>query len=403
MLKKKMVSNLMIVVICLSCFFPCNVSVHASNKKMDESNLDKVIVATVIEWAEMMEPNISFCVGDIKKVQLLSSEEIEYTASLFHNTIPYGYVILKYMDNDIVVTESNIEKGREGLYPNIVDIIVENSEEERLSLDIDNTIVQISPLQYGLKYEDEKGNECITDNYGNKVEDEKMLKTSEKYDTAWEIYIESYNWQPSRYKVDESSKIILNKYQKNKKLITQKRIEDITGKYACGVQALIQIAYMEKLVSFDNNANIKSTYNRLWKYTKTTETKKSKKNTSKDKVIYGEGDTKETVKGFIKFAKEKGYNGTQYKGIQKNPSIAWIKDKLNYNRPILMGYGINVNEKYSGHFISILGYMGAKKMSSGNTWNYLMVYNGWDNTVSYLNYTCVDFIDCEASYFWVKK
>ncbi len=68
-----------------------------------------------------------------------------------------------------------------------------------------------------------------------------------------------------------------------------------------------------------------------------------------------------------------------------------------------MGYGINVNEKYSGHFISILGYMGAKKMSSGNTWNYLMVYNGWDNTVSYLNYTCVDFIDCEASYFWVKK
>ena len=232
MLKKKMVSNLMIVVICLSCFFPCNVSVHASNKKMDESNLDKVIVATVIEWAEMMEPNISFCVGDIKKVQLLSSEEIEYTASLFHNTIPYGYVILKYMDNDIVVTESNIEKGREGLYPNIVDIIVENSEEERLSLDIDNTIVQISPLQYGVKYEDEKGNECITDNYGNKVEDEKMLKTSEKYDTAWEIYIESYNWQPSRYKVDESSKIILNKYQKNKKLITQKRIEDITGKYA---------------------------------------------------------------------------------------------------------------------------------------------------------------------------
>lgn len=46
--------------------------------------------------------------------------------------------------------------------------------------------------------------------------------------------------------------------------------------------------------------------------------------------------------------------------------------------------------------------MKAKKVSSGNTWNYLMVYDGWNDEPRYLNYSTVDFIDCKASYFWVK-
>lgn len=159
---------------------------------------------------------------------------------------------------------------------------------------------------------------------------------------------------------------------------------------------------MEGLTTYSDN-DIKNTYNKLWSYTKTTETSESKKNTKKDKVIYGEGTISDLSNGFIKFAQEKGYTGTQDKGIQKNPSVAWIKDKLQYNRPIVMVYGINVNGSRSGHCISILGYMSAKKVSSGNTYNYLMVYNSWDSEVSYINYTTVDFLDCSAAYFWVKK
>lgn len=67
-----------------------------------------------------------------------------------------------------------------------------------------------------------------------------------------------------------------------------------------------------------------------------------------------------------------------------------------------MGYGINVNGKRSGHAIFILGYERATKVSSGKTYNYLKVYDGWNNTPAYMNYTTVDMMDCSATYFGVK-
>lgn len=67
-----------------------------------------------------------------------------------------------------------------------------------------------------------------------------------------------------------------------------------------------------------------------------------------------------------------------------------------------MMYGINVNGERLGHFISILGYRKAKDTSSGKTYNYLQVYNSWDDTYVFLNYSTVDFMDCEAVCFAVK-
>lgn len=52
--------------------------------------------------------------------------------------------------------------------------------------------------------------------------------------------------------------------------------------------------------------------------------------------------------------------------------------------------------KNIGHYICILGYKKAKKVSSGITYNYLAVYNGYDDNIVYLNYDCVDTTFCEC-------
>lgn len=171
-------------------------------------------------------------------------------------------------------------------------------------------------------------------------------------------------------------------------------------KYACTVQALTQIAHMEKMCG-TGEKDTRSIYNTLWKYTKTQETDESKKNTKSD-VMYGSTYIDDAAEGFVKLAQEKGYKNTEVKGIETDPSVLWLKNKLEYNRPILMGYGINVNGKRSGHAISVVGYRRATKMSSGNTYDYLKVYNSWDDSPAYLNYSTVDMIDCSATYFWVK-
>ncbi len=120
-------------------------------------------------------------------------------------------------------------------------------------------------------------------------------------------------------------------------------------------------------------------------------------------VLYGDTWLEKAAKGFIRYAVDAGYKKTEFKGVKKNPDIDWIRNKIEYNRPILFGYHLNLNGKKKGHMISVLGVMKAKKVSSGNTWNYIMVYNAWDDEVQFINYDCVDFMDSIATYFWVKK
>ena len=71
--------------------------------------------------------------------------------------------------------------------------------------------------------------------------------------------------------------------------------------------------------------------------------------TSSNKIVLGKGNIVDAADGYVKFAKEKGDKKTE------------------------VGYGIKVKDKNegkrSGHFISILGYVRAQKISSGNTWN----------------------------------
>ena len=252
-------------------------------------------------------------------------------------------------------------------------------------------------MQYAVstKQKTSKGTkEKIYDNYGNTIESDELRAESTKYADVDSIYIENKYWRASgRY--EEISSIELDKFKNHRKLITEGLVEKRTGKYCCVTQALIQIAFMEDLTGY-SKSELKSIQDKLWKYCNIEKTK------VKNNVVYGEGNIVDANNGFVEFARHKGRKKTVAKSIKENPSVAWIKDKLEYNRPILMGYSINVNGQRSGHAISVLGYKRAKKISSGNTWNYLMVYDSWHNTVSYINYSTVDFAYCVATYFWVK-
>lgn len=398
---KRILCLLMVVVI---SFIPLNITTNAEEEKLikvTEDNVEELIIKTTLAWAEMLEPELKFTVGDIIKINSVYSDEIEYAASLFCNTIPYGYVVIGFCDNNIVIKESNISKWKEGIYTEIVDKIDENTNELRSNLDIDDSITKIAPLHYSLAYKDNKGNVYVMDNYGNDLSNEEELSGGSKnYGSPRDIYISYASWSPSKYLTDTSSMVILKKYLDRTKLISEKNTVDITQKYACGVQALLQIAYMEKLVSYYTNSEVNDVYNKLWNYCKITETQESI--SSGGDVTYGEGNLLNAENGFVRLAKEKGYTNTTSAAIE-NPSVLWITDKLSRNYPILMMYGINVNGERSGHFISILGYRKAKDISNGKTYNYLQVYNSWDDTYAFLNYSTVDFTDCEAVCFNVKK
>lgn len=372
--------------------------------EVTEENIEELIVTATMDWVNMIAPEKDLCVGDIIEVIVDGSDEIQYMASVFDKTIPYGYVTVGFKNNEVVVMEANINKGQEGMYTELVEDVVEDTNLKRKDLDIEKKVVELAPMQYAVEYKDKKGNKKVLDNYGEVMDADELKYGSDSYNSILSIYIWNNIWNMDKYKISE--KIILEKYKSNNLLVTSKKVKELTGRYACGVQALLQIAYMDKLTSF-NDTDIKKFYNKLWTYTKTIETEESKKDTD-DNIIYGEGNIENAANGYIKYAKEKGYKNSEFKGVEKNPSVAWIKNKLKYNRPILMGYGIKVKDEKgkvdrAGHFISILGYLRAQKGGSGKAYNYFMVYNGWFDQISYINYTTVDFMDCSATYFWTKK
>ena len=369
---------------------------------------DACITVTALDWADMMQPGMEFTVEDITYI-VNQSLVPEYAVSFFYHSIPYGYAVVTFQNGDACVKEGQLVEGKEGLRTEIVNEIEGSNARSVSDTEVSDALVEIAPLQYGAVTKDEDGQlETVHDNYGNEydLEDvnavsedsEEVLYGSTQYNGAESIFIKSGNWIPSKYQV--KSEITLQKYKERSMLLLIDNAETWVKKYACVVQALTQIAYMERMCNSGEKDTI-SIYNTLWKYTKTFETDESKKDTTKD-VIYGSTYVKDAAEGFVRLAQEKGYKNTEVKGIETDPSVSWLKNKLEYNRPILMIYGINVDGKRSGHGISILGYRRATKVSSGNTYDYLMVYDSWTGSPVYLNYSTVDMMWCQATYFWVK-
>lgn len=96
-----------------------NITASADGEKLikvNDENIEELIINTTLAWTEMIEPELKFTVSDIIKVYSVYSNEIEYTASLFCEAIPYGYVVIGFSDDGVGVKEANISKWKEGLY-----------------------------------------------------------------------------------------------------------------------------------------------------------------------------------------------------------------------------------------------------------------------------------------------
>ncbi len=377
-------------------------------QKISEEEAKKYVTDSALNWAEMMEPALKLKVDKVRRIKT-SEKETEFMISFKSGKQNYGYAILKNENYDFIVNNGVIEENYKDLYKEIVGHI---KSEKKNAKNIGKELVKISDREYGVCFEEGKDS-LFYNNSGIITNDTSAIEvcSAKSYASDQTIFIDIKNWTTDKYKVvnPKTDSIILNKYKKRNRLFSSYEVAKITKKYACSVQALLQIAYMENICD-GSVKSIKKIYEELWKRCKTkiiATDKTALKESGLKELTCGSNTIENAAKGFVSYAKSLGYN-TAYKGEEKNPSVAWIKDKLKYNRPIIMGYTINVKEgnnvRKSSHAISVLGWIKATKLTSKKSYNYLLVYDGWSNTQKYLNYTTVDFSQyCSASYFWLKK
>lgn len=100
---KKIISSIIALTMCFLLF---NVAVNAQNEelvKVTDNNVESIVTVETLNWAKQIEPNLSFTVGDIIKIDSTTNNGTEYTSSLFHNTIPYGYVVVGFVNNEPII------------------------------------------------------------------------------------------------------------------------------------------------------------------------------------------------------------------------------------------------------------------------------------------------------------
>lgn len=370
--------------------------------EVNSKDVNYYISEAALEWADGMAPNIELSAGEIKELVDLSSDNVSYCVSFFHNSLPYGYAVVVNQDNDLLVSEGCIGANEDDIATKLADNIEENNEKKGIECEVSTeTIYRAAPLEYFAEVE--KDDEVVLENaYGDIYDPDSW--GADSYNNGSSIFIEAKNWKNANYKVDASNSQYLQKFRTKSKLLPDEYTKNISKKYACAVQSLMQISYMEGIINYNttdtstNHDVIKKTYKELWSK---TYTKKISENA--DSVIFGETHISFACSGFVNFAKEYGYKNTTYER-KSSPSTSWLKTQMKNNKPVLIQYKITLNDGSSvGHFVSLLGVVRATKVSSGKTYNYLKVYDGFNSRASYINYTTVDFKTCNAAAFNVKK
>lgn len=389
----------MLLILCIFTGIPCHVSEAKTCEDADILvNLQearKMAKETALEWAEALKPNINLSADDVQDV-ITPDGSWEFVVSYAKGKSSYGYASVIVDENGAVVKKAVLDKGAETPAEEIQEQAEALPEVQTGDTQEPETLVALDDLNYAAVYEDEQGEEVYVDENGQVYSDDFLCSATE-YKDEKTIFIKTKNWVSTKYKVNSKTELILPKYTAKHTLIEDKRAINLLNYYACSIQSLMQIAYMEGLIDSYSDKNIKAFYNDM----RNRNIIVSKKYNGSYYV--GSTFLEKAAKGFIKYAVDAGYTGTEFKGNKVSPDINWIRNKIEYNRPILFAYEMNINGKKEGHMISILGAMKAKKVSSGNTWNYIKVYNGWYNLPAYINYDCVDFVSSRATYFWVKK
>ena len=150
--------------------------------------------------------------------------------------------------------------------------------------------------------------------------------------------------------------------------------ETLVKKYACSVQA----AAINGILIYGLDPNgYANDYNAIWNCTGTTTYG------VENGISYGTTEDGNLGRGFANFLMNyKGYSNITY-SENVNPQLAFFKGAIDTSRVAAFSY--RVNGANSGHTVAVEGYMDARVKGTGASVPFLMVADGWQEEVRYIN------------------
>lgn len=339
------------------------------NIKILFTDEEETYAKIALDFAKSFLDTDGISVSEMIPIYNAHKEFVGYNCKITLNGIDNGYIIVDNRLTDDWIAEFNLDLNQSDPYTELVEKIGKESvdtidDSEKIMIESETTV-------YNVNVDD-----TIISTAGDvKDSDEFMgeisIAKSSPYGHSGDVLKE----YPTTYQFVKFKSV--GQFVD----LTQRKVEEVSSSFACSVTAMTILAEKTGIApkSTWDNATIKNTYNKLWKYSNTTVYNNAisyGKN-----VKYGETYDSKLIPAMKQLAKD---NKKTINGYQKyNPSWKDMQGQLDSNRNFIFGYSAT-NGK-SGHSVATQGYYIGKKGNS--THNFLIVANGWTVGAKYLNYS----------------
>ncbi|WP_130812697.1 hypothetical protein [Olsenella sp. Marseille-P4559] len=173
-------------------------------------------------------------------------------------------------------------------------------------------------------------------------------------------------------------------------------IENETGRYACAVTAMTNVAASYLKMDFYNQS-LSQTYITLWALSDTKVDHTGKNLSSGREITYGSTNNSEIGPALTSFL------GTMHCPVsykhELSPSFSDFTSITDSQNASIVSLGINTDNGREGHSMAVFGYQTIKGKDTGDTTQVLIVADGWGHAARYVNFAYSRYTDTYGTHF----
>ncbi len=353
---KKRFKNLIAILLTLSLILSVNM-VSFANEDNNEGKVkvtNELILQMAERFSEIANPDLNLTAKNPVKFYDTNDKAIGYIVSYYSGNKERGYIIFDTTQEALISEYSFDEAAKTP---------VETVKARAKGISLNDRVYKTAPFTYGCK---EDATNVILNNYG---ETENVPSTHSSNKPEWnDIFMEIKdiyeNYTPISIKTIPEF-ISFDEFEE---------IEAKTGCYACTVTALYACAYYYGAASY---SNMKADYLKLWDLSKTEVDHVS------GGITYGATYAEHEGPALRSFCSSKGKT-VEYRHIN-SPNYSFFTKCIDRGDIAIYSAGLNTSSGRAGHSLTVEGYASYLKNSSGKRVNTVLVYDGWNTYVRYLN------------------
>lgn len=372
-MKKRIFSVILSIFLLMITIIP--VSAEETLPKDESKTLitEEIIINMAENFAKEINPLENISAANPIKLYDMNGQAIGYVVNYYKDDMPYGYIIFDNSNSDLI---SEYSFGEASLNP--YSTIVQKNNVSTYSTE-EPFLYKTAPFTYALY---DASSEKLIDNYGYSQNVD--VSTFSNKPAEWEDVIFDTS------EINSSYSIISTNHLDDFYAFGETYIEDLTGHYACLVSALYTCGSFFGVLDY---SDVKGDYLQLWEDTKTEFDHED------NGITYGSTNIFDGASGFEKFCRRKGKNISTY--TTDTVTYNFFTTAIDKGKISVVHAGIfsASDQERSGHSMAVEGYASLSEKNSGKDVDMLMIFDGWNEYIRYLNFDFNGWMDLRGTNF----